>query len=292
MIVDVHTHFWDRATDLLPDVERDIKSAGGTPGTLDVTPASYRAGTAGAGVTVAFGLRARNTGFIVSNDHVAEFVNSEPAKRIGFASADPLYDPDPLGEIRRCVDELGMRGVKLGPTYQGVEPAHPKLMEIYAYAERKGLPVLLHQGTTFAHKAALKHAHPVLLEDIAYRHPELRMIVAHLGHPWCGETVALIRKQPHVYADISALYYRPYQFYQALKLAEEYGTDRKILFGTDYPITTVASTLQGLKDLEAYVERYHLPPLRAGLIDGIVHRDALTLLGLRKEADGSKSGPP
>ncbi len=282
MIVDVHTHFWDADKDLLPNVKVDLRNAGGKAELLDITPESYRAGTAGADVSVVFGLRARNTGLVVSNDRVAECVRADPGRRIGFGSADPLHDPDPLGEIRRCTEELGMRGVKLGPCYQGVEPSHPRLMEIYAYAERQGLPVLFHQGTTFSQMAPLKHSNPVLLEDIAYRHPELRMIVAHLGHPWCGETIALIRKQPHVYADISALYYRPYQFYQALKLAEEYTTDRKILFGTDYPFTTMASTLKGLKDLELYIQRYNLPPLRAGLIDEIVHRDALGLLGLAR----------
>jgi len=281
MIVDVHSHIWDPRADLLPNVKEDLRNAGANPELIEITPQSHAAGTAGADVVVVFGLRAKHTGFVVSNDRVAEFVNAKPRRRIGFCSADPLYDPNPLREVRRCVEELGMQGVKLGPTYQGVPPDHPRLLEIYAYAERRGLPILFHQGTTFARQAALKHAHPVLLEDIAYRHPDLRMIIAHLGHPWCAETVALIRKQPHVYADISALYYRPYQFYQALKLAEEYNTDRKILFGTDYPFTTFASTLQGLKDLEAFIERHNLPPLRAGLLEGIVHRDALECLGLK-----------
>ena len=62
--------------------------------------------------------------------------------------------------------------------------------------------------------------------------------MAHLGHPWEGETIAVIRKHPHVYADISALHYRPWQFYHSLMLAQEYGTMHKILFGSDYPFTT------------------------------------------------------
>ena len=35
--------------------------------------------------------------------------------------------------------------------------------------------------------------------------PDLRMIVAHLGHPWEEDLVALIRKAPNVCADISAV---------------------------------------------------------------------------------------
>ncbi|MEZ6074117.1 MAG: hypothetical protein R3C56_00150 [Pirellulaceae bacterium] len=53
--------------------------------------------------------------------------------------------------------------------------------------------------------------------------PEQRMILAHLGHPYEGECVAIIRKHKHVYADISALHYRPFQLYHSLMLVQEYG---------------------------------------------------------------------
>jgi predicted TIM-barrel fold metal-dependent hydrolase len=282
MIIDIHTHFWQRELDLSPELEQDLRRAGGAIDNLNITEESYREGIKGVDKAVVFGLRARNTGFHVSNDRVAKFVESSKGKLIGFASADPLGDQDPVGEIQRCVEELGMRGVKLGPTYQGVPPDHERLLEIYAYAEKKGLPVLLHQGATFAHKAPLKFANPVLLEDIAYRFPDLRMIVAHMGHPWIGECITLIRKQPNVYADISALHYRPFQFYNALKLAEEYGADQKLFFGTDFPFTTAASTLEALRGLDAYAAKHNLPPLAAGLVEKLIHRNSLAALKIEE----------
>jgi predicted TIM-barrel fold metal-dependent hydrolase len=277
-IVDIHSHFWHKADDLSPSVERDIIAAGGAANNLDITPENHRAGTRGADRVVVFGMRASNTGFHVRNDHVADFIASDPKRLIGFACADPLEDPDPLKEIIRCVELLGMKGIKLAPTYQGVAPDDPRLMPIYAYAEKKSLPILLHQGTTFARSAPLKYANPVLLEDIAYRFPELTMIIAHMGHPWIGECVSLIRKQPNIYADISALHYRPFQFYNALKLAEEYGADRKLLFGSDFPFTTVPQSLDALKGMQRYAEQHHLPPIRPGLVEGIIERDSLALL--------------
>jgi len=153
-------------------------------------------------------------------------------------------------------------------------------MEIYAYAERQNLPVLLHQGTTFARNAPLKYANPVLLEDIAYRFPELKMIVAHMGHPWIGECIALIRKQPNVYADISALHYRPFQFYNALKLAEEYGACRKLLLGSDYPFTTVKAMIDAIRSMNVYAEEHRLPKIREDILSGIIERDSLRELGI------------
>lgn len=92
-----------------------LHRAGGLPDnyTLTVTPKSYEEGTKGADYVIVTGLRARNTGFKVPNDRVAEFTKQDQERRIAFVSVDPLLDPDPLGEIRRCVEELGTEGLKL-----------------------------------------------------------------------------------------------------------------------------------------------------------------------------------
>ena len=100
------------------------------------------------------------------------------------------------------------------------------------------MPVLIHQGTTFCENVSLELANPVLLQPLALRFPRLRMVIAHMGHPWIAETLVLIRKHRHLYSDISALYYRPWQFYNALIMAMEYGVLDRLLFGTDYPFTT------------------------------------------------------
>ena len=59
-------------------------------------------------------------------------------------------------------------------------------------------------------EAPLRYAHPLLMDEIAIRFPELRVVMAHMGHPWQRETIVTIRKHPHVYADVSALFYRPW----------------------------------------------------------------------------------
>ena len=85
--------------------------------------------------------------------------------------------------------------------------------------------------------------------------------MAHLGHPYEGECVAVIRKHPNVYADISALHYRPFQLYHSLMLVQEYGVWDKVLFGTDYPFTTVHASIDGLRSLNRMLEGTALPRL-------------------------------
>ena len=92
------------------------------------------------------------------------------------------------------------------------------------------------QGTTFPSAARLKWGLPLQLEDIAMEFPDLKMIIAHLGHPWETDVMVLIRKCPNVYTDISAVHYRPWRYWQALVTAMEYGVEHKILPGSDFPL--------------------------------------------------------
>jgi predicted TIM-barrel fold metal-dependent hydrolase len=97
------------------------------------------------------------------------------------------------------------------PMYAGFRPDEEWLAPLWEYAQTHQLPVLLHTGTTFISQAPLECTLPRHLDPVACRYPELRMILAHLGHPYEGECIAVIRKHPHVYADLSALHYRPFQ---------------------------------------------------------------------------------
>jgi len=139
---------------------------------------------------------------------------------------------------------------------------------------------LLHTGTTFVSQARLDYTLPRLLDVVATRHPEVKIILAHLGHPYEGECVVTIRKHPNLYADISALHYRPFQFYHSLMLVQEYGVWDKVLFGTDYPFTTVNATLNGLRTMNRMLEGTALPRLDEKRIESMIARDTLSLLGL------------
>jgi predicted TIM-barrel fold metal-dependent hydrolase len=151
---------------------------------------------------------------------------------------------------------------------------------LWRYAERHHLPVLLHTGTTFVSQAPLECTLPRHIDTVAMRFPELRIVLAHLGHPSEGECVVVIRKHPHVYADISALHYRPFQLYHSLMLVQEYGVWHKVLFGSDYPFTTVNASIAGLRGLNDMLAGTAQPRLDTDQIEALIHRDSLTLLRL------------
>ncbi len=145
--------------------------------------------------------------------------------------------------------DLGLVGCKLGPIYQNVDPLGPDFLRVCEALERLELPMLIHQGTTFARAGSLLLARPILLDEIALRYPKLKIVIAHIGHPWFDEAIAVVRRHPHVYADISGLVTRRWLLYQALVSAIEYRVEHKLLFGTDYPFFSARQTIDGLRSV-------------------------------------------
>ena len=129
---------------------------------------------------VVFGLQAKATGIWVPNELIADYVKQHPEKLEGWASVDP-NEPDCIEQLVYCVKELGLKGLKLGPTYQHFDPQDRKHWPFFAKAQELELPIMWHQGTTFPSKARLKWSLPLQLEDMAMDFPDLKMIIAHLG---------------------------------------------------------------------------------------------------------------
>jgi predicted TIM-barrel fold metal-dependent hydrolase len=213
------------------------------------------------------------------NDATAALVAKAPEKVIGFMSVWPDA-PDTVEEMERAYHDLKLRGLKLGPNYQNFEPLGQNALRVYTKAQEWNLPVLFHQGTSPIRDAPLRYAHPLVMDEIAIRFPELRIVMAHIGHPWQEDCLVVIRKHPHVYADISGRFYRPWAFYNGIRMAYEWGVMDKLLLGSDYPITMPQEVMDGLRSLNDFIKKHHLPEVPRELLEQIIHQDALALLGL------------
>ena len=221
----------------------------------------------------------RNNGKGNYNDATATFVRAHPDKLIGFMALHP-FDVDCLDEFERCRTDLGMKGVKLGANYQNFDPLEARALAIYERAQKYGLPVLFHQGTSPVRTAPIRYAHPLITDEIAMRYPDLKIIMAHLGHPWQVDTAVVVRKHPNVYADMSANFYRPYSFWEQMVKAIEWNVTDKILFGTDFPVTNMQESIDAFRNINSIVEGTRLPRVPEEFIESIIHRDSLSLLGL------------
>jgi len=280
MIIDCHSHIFKYPGHLSEEFVQEANArARGKPLDLNVTPEQHWQAMANVDKAIVFGMRAFHCGITSSNEFIADYVNAHPEKLIGFAAVDPVHD-NVHDILEHGIKDLKLRGVKIGPIYQNIHPMDERMLPVYEFCEKHNLPILIHQATTFPQRAPLKYGLPILLEDVALQFPKLKMILAHLGHPWVDDALVLIRKQPNFYSDISAVHYRPWQFYNALITAKEYGVLNKLLFASDYPFTTPDATIESLRNLNHMVAGTNLPRLSVEEIELLIHRPTLQLLEL------------
>ena len=272
MIVDCHVNINDPHQFTPP--ETDYKGTA-RPGGVDMAADADTIFKAMADVdkAIIFSPRYKDSVGIDGNDEVtAAAVAKYPDKLVGFACVDPRM-PDCMELLEHAIFTLKLRGVKFGPIYNSVLLDDPRLDPVYAFCQKNDLPLTMHMGTTFAHGTLLDAGRPLHVDGVAKRYPDLKMIMAHLGHPWMEECIVVARKWPNVYTEVSALCYRPWQFYQALIAAQEYLiTDRnKIFWGTDFPFASVAESIEGLRNINSHVEGTPLPRVSQETINAILH---------------------
>lgn len=280
MIIDIHSHAWQYPQHFGDDFRMQAERAWKGEGVdLTVRYEDYRATSDEEVRTVVFGGKAKLSGLWVDDHYVADYVAQHPDALIGFLSVDPTQDGWE-DELREGHQDLGLKGIKLLSMYAGFVPCDRLLDPLWEYAQKHRLPVLLHTGTTFIEQAPLYCTLPRHIDEVAIRFPDVKIVMAHLSHPYEGECVATIRKHPNVYADVSAIYYRRFQLYQSLMLVQEYGVWDKLLFGTDYPFATVNGSVEGLRTLNYMLRGTALPRIDRDEIEGVIYRNGLEVLGL------------
>ncbi|MFC5651105.1 amidohydrolase family protein [Paenibacillus solisilvae] len=220
------------------------------------------------------------SGIAVPNEYVAEYVSKHPGKLFGFASVDP-NKLNANSILESAIRDLNLKGLKLGPIYQNFYPDKKEHFSLYAKADELNIPILWHQGTSFVPEGYLDASRPAMLDPISRAFPNLKMVIAHMGHPWVDECISVVRKNPNLYMDLSALGTRPWQFYNAMVSAMEYGVTHKILFGSDYPFFTTQQTIESFLKINDLAEGTKLPRIPEKTIEEIIHRNTPELLGLK-----------
>lgn len=167
------------------------------------------------------------------------------------------YEKVDFGELREYLQDGVVRGLKLYTGYEPFYPGDQKLHRVYELAEEFGVPVMIHSGDTFDPMGKVKYAHPLHIDEVAVDHPNLSIIICHLGNPWIRDCMEVVYKNKNVYTDISGLvlgdFTDRFESYMVKQLQEMilYGVEPdKVLYGTDWPIASMESYLQFMDELK------------------------------------------
>lgn len=186
------------------------------------------------------------------NAWITRFTEGHRDRLVPVGSVDPTQERDVRGELRRILD-LGIRVLKLHPPHQyfrvnAYREALPRLAFVYEECEERGVPIIIHTGTSVFPRARNIYADPMPVDDIAIDFPRLRIILAHAGRPLYADTALfLLRRHPNVYADLSGI--PPRRLLEYLPRIEDVAD--KLLWGTDWPSPGVRSMRQNLDDFRA-----------------------------------------
>lgn len=179
------------------------------------------------------------------NDWVARYCRGHEKRLFPIGAVHPRLTRDPAGDVDRLID-MGIRGLKIHPPHmlfaanayrEGVERL-PALAAIYARCEERGLPVIVHTGTSIFKGARNVYADPIALDDVGVDFPTLPLILAHGGRPLYMETAFfLLRRHPQMRLDLSSI--PPsllLEYFPRLASVAD-----RALWGTDWPAPGVPS---------------------------------------------------
>ncbi|WP_156687924.1 amidohydrolase family protein [Mycobacterium sp. Marseille-P9652] len=212
---------------------------------IEVTLAAMDAGGVGFGLLSAW--RGPNGQDLVSNDEVAEWVRLHPNRFAGLAAVDLDRPMDAVRELRRWLAE-GFVGLRVVPWLWGAPPTDRRYYPLFAQCVESRVPFCTQVGHTGPLRPSETGRPIPYIDQVALDFPELVIVCGHVGYPWTEEMVAVARKHENVYIDTSAYTIRrlPDELVRFMKTSTG---QRKVLFGTNYPMIAHAHALAGLDEL-------------------------------------------
>ena len=209
-------------------------------------------------------------------DYIAELCRQHPGRFVGMYSADPLGGETEAERLRRAVVELGLTGLKLLPTYSGAAINDRRIWPLYAAAAELDVAVVVHTGwSVYPGGRTLAHDHPLQLEDVLADFPSLRAVVAHCGFAWSEHVLMLLAAHPSLGADFAwwGASQPPWRAAQTLSMAKYLDVAERLVWGTDYPFTSLEDDLAYWRQVPAVAERMGLEPT-------VTDKDVESFLGL------------
>jgi len=198
-------------------------------------------------VIVSFNVKTALDLILVSNEDVSNFVKSFPNRFIGFAGID-IPAADALEQLEYAITSLELKGLKLVPPVQKIDISDKKYDKIWKKMVDLNMPLWTHGGHQVSTGGSIaKFGHPMLIDEVAMRHEDLKIIIGHMGTPWFWDAYSVVLRHPNVYIDISAhpeLYkYFPWDAYVS------YNITHKVLFASDHPLVHWNQIIPAVKNL-------------------------------------------
>ena len=161
----------------------------------------------------------RHPAFSAANDRTLAFAARSEGRLVPFVRLD--LNETPIEEATRCLD-AGARGIKLHPRAQRFDAGDDRLAPIFALAEERRVPILIHGGRGL----------PLIADGLAKlveQNPDVTLIIAHAGIADLAHLSAAMAGRKSVFFDTST--------WSTIDLLDLYRRvpPEQVLYASDYP---------------------------------------------------------
>ncbi|MEE2681014.1 MAG: amidohydrolase family protein [Planctomycetota bacterium] len=296
MIVDTNMRCWSSANQLGPQAAAVMRRSNGEHWLRgDHGPDALLDQIDCLDIAMVHGFRSQMLDANIPNEFIAQLVERLPDRLIGVAGIDPLT-PDSLHELESAL-ELGLCGISIAPSMQGLHPTHSSAMRIYEACEAKSMPVMVSRPEIGIPQSVLEFDRPLAWDEIARSFPKLKIVLSGIGFPWVDETLLLLQKHENVFADLSFLTRNPWATWNALLNAQALGESTtnimdRLLFASGWPAQSPAEAIERLYSLNVFSQGSNLPSIPRSTIHSIIDRDTLKALGIERPHAAGKPVVP
>jgi len=209
-----------------------------------------------------------------------------PDRFVIFGGVDPRRGPAMEELFRRSVVEWRFGGMKLYPP-MGFAPSDPALNPYLDLCAERGLPILIHTGASLATLDA-SYGDPRHVAVLAKRRPELKIIMAHGGYNLADRVVREVLECPNVWVDLAGFQVLERtvgspEAAQAMSWAFRPELNRRVLFGSDYPLFHFSRPIQ--QDVDEVRHAFHASGCQdAEALERVLWRNAAEVLGVDEGA--------
>jgi predicted TIM-barrel fold metal-dependent hydrolase len=160
-------------------------------------------------------------------------VDHNPVRFRPVANVNPHLHFPVADEVRRQLD-LGAAALKLHPVHGGFRCDDAVLYPAYQVLAERGVPLIVHCGTSSFPGSMNELADPVYLLPVLRDFPSVDVVLAHGGRGWWYDVAAFLAlNNPHVWIELSGLPpKRLPDYFQRFDLGR---LARRWIFGTDWP---------------------------------------------------------
>ena len=164
------------------------------------------------------------------NQAIYQGTRRHPDRIIPFGGVNPMLGMEEAkGELKRCIEEFGVKGVKLNGARDGYTIDDPALsLPLVDMIAEAGIVLAFHCGSN-----DFERTHPFRIAKISQRHPDLPIMIVHMGganRPTIHNAVIELAAEHPSWLLIDSE--ADYRF--VLKAVEVLGAER-VCYGSDAP---------------------------------------------------------